>query len=67
MTISDPITSSMLWANDANSYVCTQVMPNGINVLANQDLSGDYYDNSTATIQYMIAKGMFIVLILLIV
>jgi hypothetical protein len=56
-TISDPITSSMRWASDANAYVCTVVMPDGAAALQTGDLYPDYYNSAIGTIELQIAKG----------
>lgn len=57
-TISDPVSSAMIWAQDANAYVCSVVMPNGEAALENgNDLSGDYYNGVIDTIELQIAKG----------
>ncbi|KAF4627065.1 hypothetical protein G7Y89_g11090 [Cudoniella acicularis] len=57
ININDPITSSMLWATDANSYVCSTVMPNGYTATENVDLSGDYYNEAIPIVQIQIAKA----------
>ncbi|RDL30671.1 Phospholipase C nuclease [Venustampulla echinocandica] len=57
MDISDAVTSSMIWATDSNSYVCSSVMPNGSTETENVDLSGDYYAEALPIIQLQIAKA----------
>lgn len=57
MNLSNPITSAMGWSADANAYVCSKVMPNGVSPLETTDLDGLYYTGNTATIQLLIAKG----------
>jgi hypothetical protein len=58
MTLSDYTSTAMVWATDANAFVCTQVMPNGYTTLETGDLDGAYYTSNTATIDLQIAKGM---------
>jgi hypothetical protein len=58
ISLTDPITSAMGWSADANAYVCSKVMPNGVSTLESTDLSGSYYTGNTATIQLLIAKGI---------
>lgn len=50
--------TAMTWASDANTYVCTVVMPNGAAALtAMDDLYPTYYDSVIPTIELQIAKG----------
>lgn len=55
--ISDPITSATTWASDANAFVCSVVMPNGVAALQQGDLYPDYYNSVIPTIELQIAKG----------
>ena len=57
LDISDPKGSAMLWARDANAYVCTVVMPDGASPLESGDLYPDYYDGAIDTVELQIAKG----------
>lgn len=46
------------WASDANSYVCTVVMPDGAEALEKlDDLYPTYYESTIPTIELQIAKG----------
>ncbi|KAL5114539.1 hypothetical protein ACEQ8H_007572 [Pleosporales sp. CAS-2024a] len=54
---SNPINSSMVWAKDTNSYVCTTVLPNGVSAVENQELSGAYYNTAIPVISLQIAKA----------
>lgn len=50
--------TAMVWASDANAYVCTVVMPNGAAALtAMTDLYPTYYNSVIGTIELQIAKG----------
>ena len=55
--INDPISSAMVWATEANTYVCSTVMPNGQEALEGQELDGDYYTAAIPVIQLQIAKA----------
>lgn len=57
MDLNDPITSSLAWAREANAFVCTTVMPNGVDALEDQELSGDYYESCVPVIQLQIARA----------
>ena len=55
--LSDPVTTSLAWAEEANAFVCTTVMPDGVAALENQELSGDYYNSCVPVIQLQIARA----------
>ncbi|PSR87094.1 S1/P1 nuclease-domain-containing protein [Coniella lustricola] len=56
--ITDPITSAMTWAVDANALVCTVVMPDGAAALSDaDDLYPTYYDSVIPTIELQLAKA----------
>jgi hypothetical protein len=55
--LSDPVTTALSWAEEANAFVCTTVMPDGIGGVENQELSGDYYNTATPVIQLQIARA----------
>lgn len=57
LDISDPKASAMIWARDANAYVCTVVMPDGALPLESGDLYPGYYDGAIDTVELQIAKG----------
>lgn len=59
VNIADPVSSAMVWAQDANSYVCTTVVPNGQIAVEGQELEGAYYDAAIPVIQTQIAKAGF--------
>ncbi|KAF7320541.1 Nuclease PA3 [Mycena chlorophos] len=55
--ISDVVASASAWASDANAFVCSVVMPNGVAALQKGDLYPTYYDSVIPTIELQIAKG----------
>jgi hypothetical protein len=57
LDISDAKGSAMLWAQDANKYVCSVVMPDGASPLESGDLYPKYYDGAIDTVELQIAKG----------
>lgn len=57
MDLSDPISSALTWAVEANAFVCTTVMPKGVNTVRGQELSGAYYDTAIPVIQLQIARA----------
>lgn len=55
--IGDAVTTATRWASEANAYVCTVVMPDGVAALQSGDLYPDYYNSSIPTIELQIARG----------
>lgn len=55
----NPVDTAMLWASDANAFVCSTVVPAGPDVLRNQELSGAYYDAAIPVVTKQIAKAGF--------
>jgi len=57
MNVDDVQTSAMLWATDANKYVCSTVMPNGASAVENVDLSGAYYQGAMPVVDELLARA----------
>lgn len=55
--IKDAVGSAMIWATDANSYVCSTVVPEGAEAVRDQELDGAYYDEAISVVQMQIAKA----------
>lgn len=55
--LSDPVSSSMVWAEQANAYVCTTVMPDGVTAVRGMELDGAYYQSAAPVIQLQIARA----------
>lgn len=51
------ISTATRWASDANTFVCSVVMPNGFEALQQGDLYPDYYNSVIDTVELQIAKG----------
>ena len=60
ISLEDPIETGLGWANDANNYVCTTVLPKGLDAVEGKELSGTYYDNAVPAIELLIAKGTLV-------
>jgi hypothetical protein len=58
-TISDASSTGMVWARDANAFVCSTVMPDGVSGVENTDLGGAYYSGVITVVELQIAKGSF--------
>ncbi|PMD62413.1 S1/P1 nuclease [Hyaloscypha bicolor E] len=55
--ITDPVSTAMVWASDANSFVCSTVMPNGVSAVEGVDLGGAYYTAAIPIVEEQIAKA----------
>ena len=57
--IDDAIGTATAWATDANSYVCSVVMPGGVSSVENKELgpSGSYYASVYPTINVLLARA----------
>ncbi|CAA9957854.1 nuclease s1 [Pyrenophora teres f. maculata] len=53
----DAVNSSMAWARDTNSFVCSTVIPNGPDAVFAQELSGAYYDSVIPVVTKQLAKA----------
>jgi hypothetical protein len=54
---SDPVSSTMIWAKEANAYVCSTVMPDGPDAISGTELDGDYYTTAVPVVQLQIARA----------
>jgi hypothetical protein len=59
MDVKDSVDSAMVWARDANAYVCSTVLPQGETAVQGKELNGTYYSSSIPVIQLQIAKAGF--------
>jgi hypothetical protein len=55
--IDSAVETATAWASDANAFVCSVVMPNGVAALQKGDLYPTYYNSVVPTIELQIAKG----------
>lgn len=56
-TISDPKSSALKWATEANAYVCSDVLKDSITTIEGEDLSGTYYTDYNHVASIQIARG----------
>ena len=57
MDLSDPVATSMIWASDSNTFVCSTVLPKGVSAVESVDLGGAYYKTAMPVIEEQIAKA----------
>jgi hypothetical protein len=57
LKLADPVGSSMIWAEEANKYVCSTVMPEGKTGVTDKELSGAYYESAIPIIELQIARA----------
>ncbi|KAI9704668.1 MAG: hypothetical protein M1820_005416 [Bogoriella megaspora] len=55
--LSDPVTTTLKWASEANADVCTVVLPQGQSYYVNKDLSTTYYNGAIDTVELQIARA----------
>lgn len=57
ISLNDTEGTAMGWANDANDYVCTDVLPDGVDAVEKGDLSGAYFEAHGEVARLQIAKA----------
>ncbi|KAI0872977.1 putative nuclease S1 precursor [Hypoxylon argillaceum] len=57
MFLDDPISTSMVWANESNAYVCSHVFPEGPAAIKGQELAGEYFEKAAPVIELQVAKA----------
>jgi hypothetical protein len=57
ININDPVATSMGWVQEANSYVCSTVLNQGLSYVEGTDLSGDYYTAALPVFEEQIARA----------
>lgn len=55
--LSDPISTSLSWAEETNKFVCTTVLPAGREGVEGQELNGTYYEHAVPVIQRQVAQA----------
>ena len=57
ISLNDTEGTAMGWANDANDYVCTDVLPDGVDAVEKGDLSGAYFEAHGEVARLQIARA----------
>ncbi len=57
ISLTDTEGTAMGWANDANDYVCSDVLSDGVDAVEKGDLSGAYFDAHGEVARLQIAKA----------
>lgn len=57
LKVKNPIDTAMIWASDANQFVCSTVMPEGPDAVFGKELSGAYYETAIPVVRKQIAKA----------
>lgn len=55
--VTDVVTTTLPWAQEANAYVCSTVLPKGASAVENVDLDGAYYKTATPVIEIQLARA----------
>lgn len=54
-----PVDSVMVWASDANAFICSTVVPDGPEAVRNKEIAGAYYESAVPVVTKQIAKAGF--------
>ena len=57
LDVTDPFTTTLGWASEANAYVCSTVIPQGQAAVESVDLSGAYYNKAISVVELQIARA----------
>jgi hypothetical protein len=57
MDLRDPVSTSLVWAEEANQFVCNTVLPEGKEGVLGKELSGTYYEAAVPVIQIQVARA----------
>ena len=57
LTLNSPVTTATGWASEANKYVCSTVMPQGVAATETGDLDGAYYKSAIPVVQQQVAAA----------
>lgn len=55
--ITDPKTTSLAWATEANAYVCSTVLKGGVTAVKGKELDGSYYKAAVPVFELQIARA----------
>ena len=55
--VGDAVGTATGWAGDANAYVCSTVLPQGVGSVEGVDLSGAYYTKAEPVVQLLFATA----------
>ncbi|PFH59435.1 hypothetical protein XA68_12312 [Ophiocordyceps unilateralis] len=57
LDFSDPIETAMAWSREANAFVCTHVLPDGVEGVRDRELGGRYFDKAGPVIERQVARA----------
>jgi hypothetical protein len=57
INLANPQSTAMVWAGDANAYVCSNALAPGLTYLESTDLSGSYYTGNVDCLNLLMAKA----------
>ncbi|KAL2070774.1 hypothetical protein VTL71DRAFT_13800 [Oculimacula yallundae] len=55
--LADPVTTSLAWAEETNKFVCTAVLPEGVEGVDGKELNGTYYESGKEVVKLQVAKA----------
>ncbi|KAL9120716.1 MAG: hypothetical protein Q9187_002726 [Circinaria calcarea] len=57
LSLQNPVTTATGWATEANKYVCSTALPNGVAATETGDLDGAYYQSAIPVVQLLVATA----------
>jgi len=57
MDLTDPVSTALVWAEESNAFVCTTVLPEGMDGVKGKELSAEYYAAAVPVVQIQVARA----------
>ncbi|RDA89518.1 hypothetical protein CP533_3915 [Ophiocordyceps camponoti-saundersi (nom. inval.)] len=57
LDFSHPIETAMAWSREANAFVCTHVLPDGVEGVRDRELGGRYFDKAGPVVERQVARA----------
>jgi len=57
INLADPVSTSLAWAEETNKFVCTAVLPTGVEGVQDKELNGTYYEIAAPIVKMQVAKA----------
>ncbi|KAJ3500555.1 hypothetical protein NM208_g17119 [Fusarium decemcellulare] len=57
LNFGDPVSTALAWSREANSLVCTHVLPEGPDAIVGQELGGEYFEKAAPVIEKQVARA----------
>lgn len=57
LDFSDPVKTAMTWSSEANAFVCTHVLPEGVDGVRDRELGGRYFEAAGPVVERQVARA----------